>query len=66
MSIKPNGIFDAFSSLATDCYETLHLSTIGNAVFTLAHLWEVGADEVRVHWIAAMLATGNADKGKEV
>ena len=35
-------------------------------VFSLAQLWEVGADEVRVQWVANLFAVGQGDKAKEV
>lgn len=65
-SIKPNAIFDALGTLPTDSYKPLQFTTISEVVFSLAQLWEVGADEVRMRWAANFFAVGLGDKGKEV
>ena len=64
--IRPNAIFECLSAVPTDSYTPLQLTSTSRVVFSLAELWEVGADKVRVQWVANLFAAGQGDKAKEV
>ena len=66
LPIRPNAIFESLSCLPTDSYVSLHLTSTSEVVFSLAQLWEVGADKVKVQWVSNLFAAGHGDRAKEV